>query len=118
MLLQHAFIAENQRELETAGQAFSTFYNYFGAWFKNERPISQGRIATLSQEEIAQNEMMSAHNLTQNLLIGEIGQVVERLKSYQAMGYDEYALWLDNGLPFDVKQQQLKRFIDQVLPHF
>jgi hypothetical protein len=44
--------------------------------------------------------------------------VIARLKNYEAMGYDEYALWLDSGMTFDRKKASLERFIQHVAPAF
>ena len=30
----------------------SVYYNYFGAWFKNEKPITQGLIERLTEDEL------------------------------------------------------------------
>ncbi len=40
MLLQHGYVAENEADAQQAAQELNRFYNYFVAWFKNERPVS------------------------------------------------------------------------------
>lgn len=42
MLLQHGYVAEDEADAQQAAEELNRFYNYFGAWFKNERPVSQG----------------------------------------------------------------------------
>src|SRR3712207_6951627 len=46
MLLIHTFVGETKAEVEEAACVLSRFFAYFGAWFKNERPVRQDRKST------------------------------------------------------------------------
>mgnify|MGYP001825846884 CR=1 FL=1 len=118
MLLRHTYVGDSEADIEQAAQEISRFYCYFGAWFKNQRPIRQGLIDPLSDEEIAAVEMYSAANMRTNNVIGEADEVISRLKVYQALGYDEYAFWIDSGMSFERKKASLERFIHKVMPAF
>ena len=52
------------------------------------------------------------------LTIGTAQQVIDRLKRYEDLGYDEFALWIDSGMTIDSKHGSLARFIDDVMPAF
>ena len=56
--------------------------------------------------------------MLENTVTGTPDQVIARLKKYQAMGYDEFSLWIDSMMPTERKKASLKRFIDHVLPAF
>ncbi|NIF22413.1 LLM class flavin-dependent oxidoreductase [Candidatus Pantoea multigeneris] len=118
MLLQHGYVAEDDADADRAAVELNRFYNYFGAWFKNERPVSQGLIAPLSDEEIAANTYYSAEIMRRNLAIGSAEEVISRLKRYESLGYDEFSLWIDSGMSFARKKASLQRFIERVLPAF
>lgn len=118
MLLQHAYVGKDQASLERASKLLSRFYCYFGAWFKNERPVSQAQIKPLSDEEMAAIEMYSPENMMKNLLIGTPKQVIDRLKHYEDLGYDEFSFWMDSGMTSKDKHESLSRFIDEVMPAF
>lgn len=118
MLLQHGFVARDENDAHQAAEELNRFYNYFGAWFKNERPVSQGLIQPLSDEEIAASTCYSAADMRKNLAIGTPDEVIARLKKYEALGYDEFALWIDSGMSFERKKASLTRFIQQVMPEF
>ncbi|MBS0969293.1 LLM class flavin-dependent oxidoreductase [Chimaeribacter arupi] len=118
MLLQHGYVAEDEADAQQAATEFNRFYNYFGAWFKNERPVTQGLIQPLTDEEIAANRYYSAEAMRTNLAIGTANDLIARLKHYEALGYDEFALWIDSGMPFARKKASLERFIHGVLPEF
>ncbi|MDL4915165.1 MAG: LLM class flavin-dependent oxidoreductase [Enterobacterales bacterium endosymbiont of Blomia tropicalis] len=118
MLLQHGYVAENEPDALQAADELNRFYNYFGAWFKNERPVSQGLIQPLTDEEMAANTYYSAAAMRKNLAIGTANEIITRLKHYEALGYDEFALWIDSGMTFERKKASLMRFINQVMPEF
>jgi hypothetical protein len=44
--------------------------------------------------------------------------VIARLKGYEALGYDQYAIWIDSGLSHAAKKKSLDLFIRHVLPAF
>ena len=44
--------------------------------------------------------------------------MIERLKYYQGLGYDQYSLWIDSGMTQAEKRQSLRLFIDEVMPAF
>jgi len=118
MLLHHTYVGADSDDVLQASQELSRFYNYFGAWFQNKRPVSQGLIKELSDEEIAGNAMMAPENLARDLTIGTSAQVTDRIKAIEDLGYDEFSFWIDSGMSFDRKKASLTRFIDEVMPKF
>ncbi len=63
-------------------------------------------------------EMFSPKSMRKNKVVGTPDQVTERIKNYQAMGYDEYSYWIDSGASFKDKKRSLQLFIDEVMPNF
>jgi len=118
MLLLHTYVGTDEADIDQAARELSRYYNYFFAWFKNERPITQGLIQPLTDEELQSNPNLSPAKMRENLPVGTAQQVIERIKVYQQQGWDEYSLWIDSGMSFARKKQSLLRFIDQVMPAF
>jgi len=118
MLLRHTFVGADEAEVVQGAEDVSRFYCYFGAWFKNERPVSQGLIESLSDAEMAAMEMFSPARMRANNVIGTPAEVIARLKHYEALGYDEYSFWIDTGMAFERKKRSLELFIDRVMPEF
>ncbi|MFK7869534.1 MAG: LLM class flavin-dependent oxidoreductase [Roseobacter sp.] len=118
MLLHHTYVASDAEDVSRAAAELSRFYCYFGAWFQNKRPVAQGSIAALSKAEMAANAMMAPENMARDLTVGTAHDVVARIKRYEALGYDEYAFWIDSGMSFERKRASLMRFIDDVMPAF
>lgn len=118
MLLHHTYVGEDAEDTALAAKQLSKFYNYFGAWFQNKRPVSQGLIETLGDKDLAANQMMSPQNMMRDLTIGTAQEVIDQIKRYEDLGYDEYAFWIDSGMDFERKRSSLSRFIDDVMPAF
>lgn len=118
MVLRHAYVAESDADADLAAEEINRFYCYFGAWFKNERPVRQGLIDTLSDEEISAHPFYSAQAMRKNQIIGTAGEVIDRLKTYEALGYDEFSFWIDTGMSFARKKASLERLIRDVMPAF
>jgi alkanesulfonate monooxygenase SsuD/methylene tetrahydromethanopterin reductase-like flavin-dependent oxidoreductase (luciferase family) len=118
MVLRHAYVADSEADALVAADEINTFYNYFGAWFKNKRPISQGLIESLTEEDMAKHPFYSAAAMRDNQIIGQPDEVISRVKSYEAMGYDEFAFWIDTGMSFERKKASLQRLIRDVMPAF
>lgn len=118
MLLQHTFVADSPGETDRLAWDLSRFYCTFGAWFKNQRPVRQGFIEPLSEEEMRGMAMYAPDLIRKNLVIGQPDEVIARLRSYRDLGYDQYSMWIDSGLSHERKKKSLRLFIDEVMPAF
>ncbi len=118
MLLQHTFVSDSPEETAGLVEDLSAFYGLFGAWFANKRPISQGIMAPLTPVERAAAPHFSPEKVARNLVIGEPDAVIGRLKAYEALGFDQFAIWIDGGIAHGRKKKSLDLFIRHVLPAF
>ena len=118
LLLMHTYVAETEEKLQAGAKAMQKFFLYFSKWFKNEAPIINGLIEELSDEEYEASPNYAPENLRKNMLIGTPEEVIERLKKYEALGYDQFSIWLDSAMTHEQKRDSLKMFIDKVMPAF
>ncbi|WP_299405728.1 LLM class flavin-dependent oxidoreductase [uncultured Roseobacter sp.] len=118
MLLHHTYVASDAADADLAARELSRFYNYFGAWFQNKCPVEQGLMEELSAADMAANKMMAAENMRRDLTIGTAGDVIDRIKRYEDLGYDEFSFWIDSGMSAERKRASLARFINDVMPAF
>ncbi|WP_298937609.1 LLM class flavin-dependent oxidoreductase [uncultured Ruegeria sp.] len=118
MLLNHTYIASDAEDVRLAAEEINRFYCYFGAWFKNERPVSQGLIKTLTDEEISAHPFYSPEAMIRDSVIATPEDAIKRIKAYKDLGYDEYSFWIDSGMSFERKKASLERFIKDVMPAF
>jgi alkanesulfonate monooxygenase SsuD/methylene tetrahydromethanopterin reductase-like flavin-dependent oxidoreductase (luciferase family) len=118
MLLHHTYVGADAADVACAARELGRYYAHFGAWFQNKRPVSQGLMAPQTDAEIAANKMMTPENMLRDLTIGTARDVIDRIKRYEDLGYDEYAFWIDSGMSAERKQASLARFLDDVMPAF
>ncbi|MFA3920908.1 LLM class flavin-dependent oxidoreductase [Ruegeria hyattellae] len=118
MLLRHTYVAEDASDVKRAAIELNRFYCYFGAWFMNKRSVSQGLIDPLSDEDIAAHPFYTPDNMERDLIIGTADTVIDRIRTCEALGYDEYSFWIDSSMSFDRKKASLERFIKDVMPAF
>ena len=118
MLLQHTFVSDGPAETDRLVQDLSAFYCAFGAWFLNRRPVSRGFMEPLTPEERAEVKHFSPEAIARNLVIGEPDAVVARLKAYEAMGVDQFSVWIDSGISHERKRKSLDLFVRHVMPAF
>lgn len=118
MLLHHTYVGTDEADVARAARELSTFYCYFGAWFQNKRRVKQGLIQELTTEELAANTTMAPENMRRDLTIGTAQEVIDQIRRYEDLGYDEYAFWIDSGMSFERKRDSLARFINDVMPAF
>ncbi|MBO9445277.1 LLM class flavin-dependent oxidoreductase [Ruegeria sp. R14_0] len=118
MLLHHTYVGSDDEDVAQGVQDLRRYYNYFGAWFLNKRPIQQGLIDPISAAEMDANPMYTNEKLAQDLTVGTAQQVIDRLKRYEDLGYDEFSFWVDSGMTNERKRASLARFIDDVMPAF
>ena len=118
MLVHHVFAGKSENDAEEAARAMSHFYCRFGAWFQNKLPVRRGAMRPLTETEMAAMAPFSPAEMRKNQVIGTPRQIVERLRRYEDLGYDEFAYWVDSDMDAEKKRASLCRFIDEVMPVF
>lgn len=118
MLLMHTYVAKTEEELIKGATALQKFFLYFGKWFKAQAPIKDGFIESITQAEIDAQPNLSVENMRKSCLVGTPTEVIARLKSYEAMGYNQFSIWLDSAMTYEQKRDNLTLFIDEVMPAF
>jgi len=118
MMLMHTYVAETDEEIAQGTKDLQAFYVYFNKWFKRDRPISKGLIEPIRQEDIDALPQYALENIRKNLVVGKPAEVIARLKEYEAMGYDQYSIWLDSHMDYAQKRRSLELFINEVAPAF
>jgi alkanesulfonate monooxygenase SsuD/methylene tetrahydromethanopterin reductase-like flavin-dependent oxidoreductase (luciferase family) len=118
MVLRHTYVADSEADADLGAQELSVFFNYFSAWFQNRKPIDMGLLERMTEAEMAAAPQYAPQVLRKNHIVGQPAEVIDRVKSYQAMGYDEFSIWIDSGMSHARKKASLQRFIAEVMPAF
>ena len=118
MLLHHTYVGKDADDVAQGVRDLRRYYNYFGAWFLNKRPIRQALIEPITEAEMDANPMYTDEKIGRDLTIGTTQEVIDRIKRYEDLGYDEFSFWVDSGMSIERKRASLARFIDDVMPRF
>lgn len=118
MLAHHAFAAKSEAEAEEAAREISRFYCRFGAWFQNKSPVRRGVMRAPTQEEMDAMPQFAPAAMRKNQVIGTVPEVIEKLRRYEELGYDEFSYWADLDMDAEKKRDSLRRFIGEVMPKF
>ena len=72
----------------------------------------------MSSKEIEATPNCSPKIMKNNLAIGTSKEIIELIKKYEDLGFDEFSYWIDSGINFEAKKNSLSTFINEVMPRF
>jgi len=99
--------ADARRKLALAYEYYGRFHNVF----TGPGIVERGAIRPLPLQQ-------SLDELGKSLLICTAGEMVERLKEYEALGIDDFIMNVNFGQTPAECLEALARFADEVMPHF
>ncbi|MBB4086904.1 LLM class flavin-dependent oxidoreductase [Sphingomonas carotinifaciens] len=118
MILQHAHVHTGDDDWQRAAEGISFFFRAFGAWAGNKKPPVNGFHHDIPDLNVEKFPDLAPDAVRRNMMVGKPEDIVARLKSYEAMGVDEYSIWVDNSLSYEEKRRSIQLFIDHVMPAF
>jgi alkanesulfonate monooxygenase SsuD/methylene tetrahydromethanopterin reductase-like flavin-dependent oxidoreductase (luciferase family) len=86
--------------------------------FKNLGGVSNGFPDRIDLQSVENRAEYQPQALCENLLFGTPGEVIRKLRQYEALGVDDFCYNTSYGLPLDFQKKSLRRFIDEVIPAF
>ena len=54
--------------------------------------------------------------MKRDLTVGTAQEVIDQIKRYEDLDYDEFSFWIDSGMLNERKRASLDRFINDVMP--
>lgn len=120
MVLRHTYVhSPDEPEGWRAGaEGISRFYRTFSAWAFGKKDPVNGFLEPMPEENFAERPDFELETIRRNSVIGTPDEVIERVRGYRDMGYDEYSFWTDNSMSHEEKKRSLQLFIDRVVPEF
>lgn len=120
MVLRHTHVhPEDEPEgWRPAAEAVARYYRTFDAWFGNRTTPDRGLLEPSPEERFADRPEFEVESLHRTAMIGTPAEVVERVRSYERLGVDEFSFWIDNGMTHEEKKRSLALFIEHVVPAF
>jgi alkanesulfonate monooxygenase SsuD/methylene tetrahydromethanopterin reductase-like flavin-dependent oxidoreductase (luciferase family) len=118
MLLRHAFVAADDDEAMRAAVAIRRWYAYFLSWVVNRDHVKEAFLPPLTDAEMDARPDGTLAAQRANHVIGTPAEVIARLKRYEAMGVDQFSIWIDNSMSHADKKRMLERWVGEVCPAF
>jgi alkanesulfonate monooxygenase SsuD/methylene tetrahydromethanopterin reductase-like flavin-dependent oxidoreductase (luciferase family) len=120
MVLRHTHVhAEDDPEgWRPAAEGIQRYYRTFDAWFGNKTTPVNGFLEPSPADKFESRPEFEPESLHKTAMIGTPAEVIERLRSYEELGVDEFSFWIDNSLSHEEKRKSLALFIEQVVPAF
>lgn len=105
------FATADDEERRQTIEAAQRYYSRFDNIFTGPGLVDAGMVRPLPRAQ-------SADELSQSLLIGTSGEIVEKLQPYAELGIDRLILNINFGLDHHRALDCLHRFAEEVMPHF
>ena len=99
-------------------QAVQRVLGQFENLFKNLGDVKDGFPKQIPLNELANRTEYDPQMLSKNLMFGTPDEVIAKLKSYQALGVDEFIYYASMGLGLKEQKRSLELFIKEVMPAF
>lgn len=117
-MMRHTAVYDRKEEWEVPVQAVQRVLGQFENLFKNLGDVKDGFPKQIPLNELANRTEYDPQMLSKNLMFGTPDEVIAKLKSYQALGVDEFIYYASMGLGLKEQKRSLELFIKEVMPAF
>ncbi len=117
-LMRHTAVYETEDDRNAAMVAIRNVLGKFGNVMTKTGDVRNGFADNVSAEELEGNVRVEPKMLEENLMFGRPETVIEKLRTYEALGVDAFIYYASMGLEMDVQKRSLQSFIDHVMPEF
>jgi alkanesulfonate monooxygenase SsuD/methylene tetrahydromethanopterin reductase-like flavin-dependent oxidoreductase (luciferase family) len=96
MVLRHTYVhsPDDPEGWRPGAEAVSRFYRTFSSWAFGKKAPENGFLEPQPLSSVEDRPEFDVDALHRSAMIGTPAEITERLKSYEEMGYDEYAFWI------------------------
>ena len=90
----------------------------FTTLFAGEGGVTLGVPDETPKDVLEEHADYNTKSLQENLLVGTPDQVIEKLRTYEALGVDSFIYYASMGLGLLEQKRSLELFIEEVMPAF
>ena len=117
-MMRHTSVWKDESDRQSTMNAVRNNLGKFGNLMMKKGDVKNGFPDVVPFEELEGNVRVNPEMLEQNLMFGTPDTVIEKLKSYEALGVDAFIYYASMGLEPEVQKRSLETFIDTVMPEF
>jgi alkanesulfonate monooxygenase SsuD/methylene tetrahydromethanopterin reductase-like flavin-dependent oxidoreductase (luciferase family) len=117
-MMRHAAVYDTRDDWMVPVRAVQRQLSQFENLFKNLAGVTNGFPKEIPVAQLANRAEYDPHMLSENLLFGTPDQVIAKLKTYEALGVDEFIYYASMGLGLREQKRSLELFCNEVIPAF
>ena len=117
-IMRHTALYDTAAGRNTVVSAIQGALGQFENLFRNLGDVANGFPKRIPLEELVDREQYNPDMLEANLMFGSPDEVIAKLKSYEALGVDEFIYYASMGLGHKEQKHSLDLFCSEVMPAF
>lgn len=117
-MMRHTAVYDRKEDWMIPVRAAQRQLSQFENLFKNLGDVTNGFPKAIPFGELGNRAEYDPDMLHRNLMFGTPDQVIEKLKTYQAIGVDEFIYYASLGLGLKEQKRSLELFCKNVIPAF
>ncbi len=117
-IMRHTALYDTPAGRDAAIAALQRVLGQFENLFRNLGDVQNGFPKQIPLEELTNREQYNADMLEENLMFGSPGEVIAKLKRYEALGVDEFIYYASMGLGHAEQKRSIELFCNEVVPAF
>jgi len=117
-IMRHTALYDTAAGRDTAVSAIQGALGQFENLFRNLGDVANGFPKRIPLEELVDREQYQPDMLEANLMFGSPDEVIAKLKSYEALGVDDFIYYASMGLGHKEQRHSLELFCSEVMPAF
>jgi flavin-dependent trigonelline monooxygenase, oxygenase component len=117
-MMRHTALYDRREDWMVPVKAAQRQLSQFENLFKNLGDVENGFPKAIPFDQLGNRAEYDPEMLTTNLMFGTPDQAIEKLKTYQALGVDEFIYYSSLGLGLTEQKRSLELFCREVIPAF
>ena len=117
-MMRHTALYDRKDDWMTPVRAAQRQLGQFENLFKNLGDVKDGFPKQIPFEDLGNRAEYDPKMLHDNLMFGTPDEVIAKLKTYEALGVDEFIYYASLGLGLPEQKRSLELFVNEVMPAF
>ncbi len=117
-MMRHAAVYEDAADWQVPVKAAQRQLGMFTTLFAGDGGVTEGVPAETPIDTLEEHADYNTQSLHENLLVGTPDEVIEKLKTYEALGVDSFIYYASMGLGLEEQKRSMELFISDVMPAF
>ncbi len=117
-MMRHTVVYDRKEDWMVPVRAVQNVLSQFENLFKNLGDVVNGFPKSTPLDELGNRAEYEPEMLTKNLMFGTPDEVIAKLKTYEALGVDEFIYYASLGLGHAEQKRSMELFCNEVIPAF